>query len=126
MLAWLEAMKPENQGPKPTNERIVMLDAAIATNPRLERAYFYRGMLYKRLGNQHAAARDFREAAELNPRNLDALREVRLFEMRRSRGSIPPPAPAEARRSNRPGAPTQRPSAPAGKSDSLFGKLFKK
>ena len=125
MLAWLEAMKPENQAPKPTLERIAMLDLAIVTNPRLERAYFYRGMLYKRLGNQHAAARDFREAADLNPRNLDAVREVRLFEMRRSRGSIPPPAPGE-RSSSRPGAPSQRPSPPSGKGDSLFGKLFKK
>ena len=125
MLAWLEAMKPENQAPKPTGERIAMLDAAITVNPRLERAYFYRGMLYKRLGNQHAAAKDFREAADLNPRNLDAVREVRLFEMRRSRGSIPPPAPGESRGSNRPSAPSQRPT-PTGRSDSLFGKLFKK
>jgi tetratricopeptide (TPR) repeat protein len=124
MLAWLEAMKPENQGPKPTAERIAMLDAAITTNPRLERAYFYRGMLYKRLGNQHAAARDFREAADLNPRNLDAVREVRLFEMRRSRGSIPPAAPRESRPPGRAGN-TQRPSAQPGR-ESIFGKLFKK
>lgn len=126
MLAWLEALKPENQGPKPTQERIAMLDSAIGANERLERAYFYRGMLYKRLANHHAAARDFRRAAELNPRNLDAVREVRLFEMRRSRGSIPPAQLDEkGRQSNPPGSPSQRPSAPT-RDGGLFGKLFKK
>jgi curved DNA-binding protein CbpA len=125
MLAWLEALKPENQGPKPTQERIAMLDEAIAANERLERAYFYRGMLYKRLGNQHAAAKDFREAADLNPRNLDAVREVRLFEMRKSRGSIPPPPPGD-RSSTRPGPTSQRPPPPSTRGEGLFGKLFKK
>lgn len=131
MLAWLEAMKPENQEPQPTRERIAMLDRAIATNSRLERAYFYRGMLYKRLANQHAAVRDFREAAALNPRNLDAVREVRLYEMRKSRGSIPPSPGAgddkgdKRRQSNRPAPSSQRSPAP-NRAESLFGKLFKK
>jgi DnaJ-domain-containing protein 1 len=128
MLAWLEALKPENQGPQPTKDRIAMLDTAIAANARLERAYFYRGMLYKRLGNHHAAAKDFREAADLNPRNLDAVREVRLFEMRRTRGSIPPPPPADGQRpSTRPGPPTSQRGAPSpAKAEGIFGKLFKK
>jgi curved DNA-binding protein CbpA len=125
MLAWLEAIKPENQGEQATKERIGMLDRVIAQSERLERAYFYRGMLYKRLGNVHAAAKDFRMAADLNPRNVDALREVRLFQMRKSTGSIPPP-PQEDRgpTSNRPGSRSGRPPpAPAG---GIFGKLFKK
>ena len=112
MLAWLESLKPENQSAKATLERIAMLDAAIAANERLERAYFYRGMLYKRLGNLHASVRDFRRAAELNPRNLDAVREVRLFEMRASRGSIPPP-PASTKGNTRPSNPPPGPPASA-------------
>lgn len=128
MLAWLESMKPENQGTEATIERIRMLDQAILANARLERAYFYRGMLYKRINELHAAVRDFRSAADLNPRNLDAVREVRLFEMRRSKGSIPPPAPQ--RTSVRSG-PTAKASQPPGKDadpspGGLFGKLFKK
>jgi tetratricopeptide (TPR) repeat protein len=128
MLAWLESMKPENQGPEPTMERIRMLDHAIAANARLERAYFYRGMLYKRINELHAAVKDFRNAAELNPRNLDAVREVRLFEMRRSKGSIPPPAPQRTSvRSAPPGKPSQPPSKETDPSPGgLFGKLFKK
>ena len=43
----------------------------------------------------HRAVMDFRKASELNPRNIDAVREVRLFEMRKSRGSIPPPGGEE-------------------------------
>jgi curved DNA-binding protein CbpA len=139
MMAWLESLKPENQGPEATQRKIEMLDHAIAKNDRLERAYFYRGLLYKRLNNVHRAASDFRRAAELNPRNIDAVREVRLFEMRKSRGSIPPPAPEEkdkgtttgARRAlNAQGRPSSPPSKKEKESDpslgGLFGKLFKK
>jgi tetratricopeptide (TPR) repeat protein len=136
MLAWLESLKPENQGQKATLERIAMLDQAILANERLERAYFYRGMLHKRMNNLHAAVKDFRKAAELNPRNLDAVREVRLFEMRKGKGSIPPGPPEEREgRGNTgrpgPGSGSQRPPRPANKDSDpslgrLFGKLFKK
>jgi curved DNA-binding protein CbpA len=130
MLAWLESLKPENQGVAATQARLEMLDRAIAANERLERAYFYRGMLYKRLGNGHKAMADFRKSADLNPRNIDAVREVRLFEMRKSRGSIPPEAdeaPSSKRTPN-----TGGPKAGSSKKDTdpslgrLFGKLFKK
>ncbi len=134
LLAWLEAMKLENQSPEATMQRIEMLDRAIAGNPRLERAHFYRGMLYKRLNNLHASVRDFRTAADLNPRNLDAVREVRLFEMRKSRGSIPPPAMTDdrldrtpsSRRAPSTGTGSTRPPPPPPKEAGIFGKLFKK
>jgi len=135
MLAWLEALKLENQNPEATLARIRMLDHALAQNGKLERAYFYRGLLYKRLGDMRNAVRDFKVSSELNPRNLDAVREVRLYEMRKSRGSIPPPPPAEAPPSSRrPGS--VRPPPPSSSSKNtpakaenlggLFGKLFKK
>ena len=115
MLAWLGALKAENQSPAATLEAVEKLGKAIATSNRCERAYFYRGQLHKRLGNVAMAAKDFRKAMELNPRNIDAAREVRLHEMRRERGSVaPPPAHGGGRgkdESPKPG---------------LFGKLFKK
>ncbi len=89
LLAWLDAQKADNQTAKASLECITALDRALSLNDRCERAYFYRGMLHKRLGNMQSAVRDFREAAELNPRNIDAVREVRLYGMRRS--SQPPP-----------------------------------
>jgi curved DNA-binding protein CbpA len=129
LLAWLEAMKLENQSPEATQLKIEMLDRAIAANERLERAHFYRGMLYKRLNNLHASVRDFRTASELNPRNLDAVREVRLFEMRKSRGSIPPASMADDRLDRTPSSrrsPSNRPPPAPAKDAGLFGKLFKK
>jgi tetratricopeptide (TPR) repeat protein len=102
LLAWLEAQKPDNQSGKATLECIAHLDRAIALNERCERAYFYRGLLRKRLGDMTSAVRDFRTTAELNPRNIDAVREVRLYGMRR---------------------PAQEPTRSSG---GLFDRLFKK
>ncbi len=84
-LAWLIALKPESQTPEKTAECIAKLGNAIGVNDRCERAYFWRGMLYKRLGKNDVALDDFRRAAELNPRNIDAAREVRLHQMRTGR-----------------------------------------
>ena len=133
LLAWLEAMKPENQGQQATLECIQKLDQALLVNDRCERAYFYRGMLNKRLQNAAAAVKDFRRAADLNPRNIDAIREVRLFEMRKGRtsNSVPPPSQRPSQRpSGRPsGTGSDRPAQkkPAEPSlGNLFGRLFKK
>lgn len=114
MVAWLDALKPDNQTPERTGKAITLLSRAIKLSDRCERAYFYRGMLHKRLGNPHAAVRDFRHAAELNPRNIDAVREVRLHEMRSQKGSLPPPKKKGA----------SNPPVPA--KGGIFGKLFKK
>lgn len=113
LLAWLLALKPDSQGGDATMTSIRMLDKAIKMNERCEKGYFYRGMLYKRLGKGDLATRDFKQASELNPRNIDAVREVRLHTMRggsseRERDSSPPPPKT------------------ADKSGGLFGRLFKK
>jgi tetratricopeptide (TPR) repeat protein len=64
---------------------IPLLDAVIAKNDKSERAYFTRAKARKRLGQTELAIDDFRVAFELNPGNLDAAREVRIYEMRKSR-----------------------------------------
>jgi tetratricopeptide (TPR) repeat protein len=118
LLAWLLAMKPQGQTAAATEARIDDLTRAIKMNKMCERAYFYRGMLYKRLRRDDKAVRDFRRAFELNPRNIDAQREVRIFEMRR--GSIPSPGAAKK---------TGKDEKKTGKEDEkngLFGRLFKK
>jgi tetratricopeptide (TPR) repeat protein len=116
MLAWLESLKPEAQTPVGTQVAISKLSKAIEMSNKCERAYFYRGQLNKRAGNLPAAMRDFRKASDLNPRNLDAVREVRLYEMRSQKGTLPPKG--GDRESNNP--PT------TDKGGGLFGKLFKK
>jgi hypothetical protein len=119
MLAWLFALKPENQSADKTKAAIQMLERAIAMSERCEKAFFYRAMLYKRLGRADAAVRDFKRVVNLNPRNIDAAREVRLYRMR-----------AGGRRTSNPPATTggagSDPPRPEDGKTGLFGRLFKK
>lgn len=117
LVAWLEAQKPENQGGDQTLACIQQLDKAVKMSNRCEKALFWRGMLYKRLGRTDMAAKDFRRVADLNPRNIDAAREVRLFNMRGGRTSAPPPPPQK-----------ETPTGPPKGDDKggLFGRFFKK
>lgn len=118
MLGWLTSLKRENQE-KP-QESIHMLDKAISMNDRCERAYFWRGMLNKRVGKPESAYRDFRKAVDLNPHNIDAAREVRLHNMRggpKGRSSSPPQV---TRSSPLPAKPSKTDDK------SLLGRFFKK
>ncbi len=108
MLAWLEAQKPNMQSGSASEGLIDRLTKALEKNPRCERAYFYRGMLHKKLNHEVEAVRDFKRASALNPRNIDAQREVRIFEMRKGPASTPPGKRKEDDKGG------------------LFGKLFKK
>jgi hypothetical protein len=117
MLTWLEAQQPQWLSREKTLEKIYVLDRCIKVHPNGERAYFWRGMLFKRIEENSKAIKDLKKAMELNPRNLDAAREVRLYNMRG--GSKAPPAGG----SIRPGSGKGPPSDSLG---GLFGKLFKK
>ncbi|MBX3207274.1 MAG: DnaJ domain-containing protein [Labilithrix sp.] len=115
-LAWLDAQKPEWLSREKTLEKVILLDRCIQKNANCERAYFYRGMLYKRAEEANKALKDFKKAAELNPRNLDAMREVRLHNMR---GGVSKPPPGMG------GGGGSKP-APPETLGGIFGKLFKK
>ena len=52
-----------------------------------DQAVYHRGLVHKRLGNVPAAFRDFARAVQLNPKHLEAEREVRIFAMRARKGS---------------------------------------
>jgi curved DNA-binding protein CbpA len=62
-----------------------MLDRAIDKNERSERAFIARASIRKRSGQAEAAIDDYRRVLVLNPKNTDAAREVRLYDMRRSK-----------------------------------------
>jgi len=66
---------------------LLALDRAVQHDRHCALAYYYRGMLYKRLQNNVAAFRDLSRAAQLDPKNIEALREVRVYEMRARKGS---------------------------------------
>ncbi|MBS2016254.1 MAG: DnaJ domain-containing protein [Deltaproteobacteria bacterium] len=61
------------------------LDELLKKHDRCERAYFQRGLLKKQLDMTASAVGDFARAAELNPSNVDAAREVRLHTMRKEK-----------------------------------------
>jgi hypothetical protein len=119
-LAYLDAQKPEWQSREKTLEKTFLLDRCIQRNQNCERAYFYRGLLFKRIDESNKALKDFKKAAELNPRNLDAMREVRLHNMRGGTSKAPPGMSSGGAqgRASKPPAPETL--------GGIFGKLFKK
>ncbi|MEM6789510.1 MAG: DnaJ domain-containing protein [Myxococcota bacterium] len=90
LLAWIQAYRsgpPEKLREGQTTDRydrqIEILDEVLEREPEYERARFYRGTLLKRAGHVEQAYKDFRMVMQLNPRNIDAAREVRLHKMRK-------------------------------------------
>lgn len=81
-MAWAGEASEE-----PLKVALVKLDRAVNLDRTCDRAVFYRGIVNKRLGNLPAAFRDFSRAVQLNPKHIDAEREVRIFEMRARKGS---------------------------------------
>jgi curved DNA-binding protein CbpA len=79
---WLLHLMNPNEGAN-LAEMARPLERALALNPRSERAHHYYGIVLKRMRRDNEALRHFRQAVELNPRNLEAAREVRLASMRR-------------------------------------------
>lgn len=115
LLTWIKALRrgdppgtPDGTVSTHFDDLIQILDAVIEKEPQYERALYYRGVLQKRAGRYDKAMRDFKLVAELNPKNLDAVREVRLHEMRR--------------RTN----PTATPPPEGGGSGGIFNKFFKR
>jgi curved DNA-binding protein CbpA len=66
---------------------LAKMDKAVNTDRTDDQAVYYRGQVHKRLNNVPAAFRDFARAVQLNPKNIEAEREVRLFAMRARKGS---------------------------------------
>ncbi|MCS6899496.1 MAG: DnaJ domain-containing protein [Myxococcales bacterium] len=81
ILAWIRACKP-TASPDDIAASIRLLDTALHGFPNHQRSLWYRGSLLKRLGKDGLAILDFRKLLELDPRHIDAAREVRLYEMR--------------------------------------------
>lgn len=89
LYGWLlHLMNPSE--PAPFDEILAALDKAIKANPNSERTHYYRGVVLKRLKRDKEALQHFRVAVQINPRNVEAARELRLASMRRD--SKPPPS----------------------------------
>lgn len=92
-------------------EALESIDKALQLYDRHEKANLLKAQILRRMGRQQEALTFFKRVAEINPRNIDAMREVRVATMRAGSN------PVEGK--------TKRP-AEEQKRSGLFGKLFKK
>ncbi len=72
----------------PKNEQAVQeardeLNQAISLNPKVDKAYLFLGYIYKAMNYKEMAEHEFEKAIQCNPDCTEALRELRLINMRR-------------------------------------------
>ena len=110
MKAWILLVRDGVENEDTADEIRSLLKTTFKLNPDHVHGYFTRAHFLKRMGDHEKAHKHFKKVVHLDPKNLEALREVRVGEMRKSRGrsSSPPPRPGDPKR------------------PSIFGKFFKK
>lgn len=88
LLAWILFERFPTDG-APLGEMLALVDKAIAMYEKHARAHYYRGAVLRRMGRENEAIKAFRRAVELNPKNVEAQREVRLADMRAKKSGAP-------------------------------------
>jgi curved DNA-binding protein CbpA len=86
-LATWASLSAGEAGEEALRASIPQFDRAVNRDRESEYAFYFRGMVQKRLGNHAHAFRDFARVVQLNPKHVDAQREVRIFEMRARKNS---------------------------------------
>ncbi|MEM8608132.1 MAG: DnaJ domain-containing protein [Myxococcota bacterium] len=109
MKAWILLLRDGVEDEEVADQIRALLKTTFKLNTDHVHGHFVRAHFLKRMGNHDKALKHFKKVAKLDPKNLEAIREVRVATMRLSRGrsSAPPPAAG-------------------GKRSSIFGKFFKK
>ena len=109
MKAWILLLRDSTDDDAVADEIRSLLRKTFSINTDHVHGHFVRAHFLKRQGDHEKALKHFKKVAKLDPKNLEALREVRVGNMRKSRGrsSAPPPR-----------GDSKRPS--------IFGKFFKK
>ncbi|MBW1755300.1 MAG: DnaJ domain-containing protein [Deltaproteobacteria bacterium] len=110
MKAWILLLRDGVDDEGVADQIRDLLRKTFAINPDHVQGHFVRATFLKRQGDHDKALKHFKKVSKLDPKNLEALREVRIGNMRQSRGrsSAPPPARGDSKR------------------PSIFGKFFKK
>ncbi|MBW2586693.1 MAG: DnaJ domain-containing protein [Deltaproteobacteria bacterium] len=110
MKAWILLLRDGVDDEGVADQIRDLLRKTFAINPDHVQGHFVRATFLKRQGDHDKALKHFKKVVKLDPKNLEALREVRIGNMRQSRGrsSAPPPARGDSKR------------------PSIFGKFFKK
>ncbi len=110
MKAWILLLRDGVEAEGVADQIRSLLRKTFAINTDHAHGHFVRAHFLKRQGDHDKALKHFRKVAKLDPKNIEALREVRIANMRlqRGRSSAPPPARGDSKR------------------PSLFSKFFKK
>ncbi len=85
--AWASIRGGEDATEDVLRAALAKIDKAVNLDRTNDQAVYHRGLVHKRLGNVPAAFRDFARALQLNPKHVEAEREVRIFAMRARKGS---------------------------------------
>ena len=80
--AWVRMQGGELASPADASQIMAALDRAVLKERASVSIRFYRAQVLKRLGRHEDAYKDFVFVARRQPGNLDAMREVRLYQMR--------------------------------------------
>jgi hypothetical protein len=117
LLAWILFERYPGDG-APLDEMLGLVEKAIAMHDKHAKAHYYRGAILRRCGRENDAVKAFRRAVELNPKNVDAQREVRIATMRAKKGG------GSAASSDTSDGP-DKPEAPKTGAQRDVGELFK-
>jgi hypothetical protein len=109
-LAWARFDDPHARKETLVRETLKTLEDVLRERPKFVRGFYWVGLLWKFLNETDRAERAFREAATLDTSFIDAGRELRLIEMRRTKHSA--------------GKPGAKPEPARG--GGIMGKFFKK
>ncbi len=109
MKAWILLLRDGVEKEETAVQIRELLRTTFSINPDHVHGHFVRAHFLKRQGEHDKALKHFKKVARLDPRNLEAAREVRIGTMRQSRGRSSAPPPRNE-----------------GKRPKIFGKFFKK
>jgi curved DNA-binding protein CbpA len=96
--AWARFDNPHGRKEAVVREVQRIIADVVAAQPRFARGHYWLGQMWKFLNEPDRAERAFREAASQDKDFLDASREMRLLEMRRTRASDDTQEPRSAAR----------------------------
>jgi tetratricopeptide (TPR) repeat protein len=104
-LAWARFDDPRARKEALVRETLKTLEAVVSERPKFVRGFYWIGLLWKFLNEPGKAEKAFREVVTLDASFIEASRELRLIDMRKTKPAAKPQPPRSA---------------------GLMGKLFKK
>jgi hypothetical protein len=88
LLAYLEANDARKANTEHFYNCLKMVDVAISKNPMCKRAHFFRAIIGKKLEDHEGAIRDLKVAVTNDPDDVEAQRELRVYESKVRDGTI--------------------------------------